>query len=205
MSRFFFVLTAIVLASSGAAGAQSPSAPSNGLMNPGDQIRILVWRNPNMSGDFQIAADGTVVHPLYREVQVTGVPLSVVEERLRTFLSRYETNPQFVIQPLVKIVVGGEVRNPNVFSVPPETTVGQSLALAGGPTERADLRSIRLLRDRQVLSIDLSGPDAQAPALQIRSGDQLIVGRGRPPVSTYIGPIASTVAAVAAIVSIVLR
>lgn len=155
-----------------------------------------------MSGDFLIAGDGTVVHPLYREIQVTGVPLNVVEERFRTFLTRYETNPQFVIQPLVKIVVGGEVRSPNVFSVAPETTVGQALALAGGPTDRANVRAIRIIRDGQILPIDLNGPDATAAALQIHSGDQIIVARGHLPFSTYIGPIASSIAAIAAIVSL---
>jgi protein involved in polysaccharide export with SLBB domain len=72
-----------------------------------------------LSGDFTVAANGTINHPLYREVQVTGIPMSAVEDRLRTFLARYATNPQFVVLPLVKIIVGGEVRNPNVFSVPP--------------------------------------------------------------------------------------
>src|SRR6476661_3509710 len=127
--------------------AQS-SAAVDGL-NPGDQVRIAVWRNPELSGDFTVAANGTLTHPLYREIQVTGIPISAVEDRLRTFLSRYTTNPQFVISPLVKVVVSGEVRTPNVLSVPPETTVAQAIVLAGGPTAAAQLGHVRLLRDRQ--------------------------------------------------------
>src|SRR4051812_11768962 len=92
------------LAASSPAFAQITDATSQpaafGGLNAGDQIRIVVWRKPEFSGDFAIAANGTIIHPLYRDVQVTGVPLSVVEDRLRTYLTRYETTPQFVIQPL---------------------------------------------------------------------------------------------------------
>lgn len=158
-----------------------------------------------MSGDFQIAANGTIIHPLYRDVQVVGVPLSTVEDRLRTFLSKYETNPQFVIQPLVKVVVAGEVRNPNVLSVPPETTIGQALALAGGPSDRADLSNVRIIRDRQTVKIDLSGPDVDAASLQIHSGDQILIGRRRGSALNVIAPISSSIAAVAAIVALIIK
>src|SRR6476619_1595928 len=143
--------------------AQS-SAAVDGL-NPGDQVRIAVWRNPELSGDFTVAANGTLTHPLYREIQVTGIPLSAVEDRLRTFLTRYTTNPQFVLQPLVKVIVSGEVRTPNLLSVPPETTVAQALILAGGPTNNARLDHIRLFRQGQEIAVDLSRADSEAAAL----------------------------------------
>jgi polysaccharide export outer membrane protein len=167
-----------------ALGASSPLVAQNtdtnspvaltGL-NPGDEIRIVVWRKPEFSGDFPIAANGTITHPLYREVQVTGVPLSVVEDRLRTFLTRYETTPQFVIQPLVRIIVGGEVRTPNIYSVPPETTIAQAIALAGGANDRAELRQVSVIRDKQAIKFDVSRPESDAGVLQIRSGDQILV------------------------------
>ena len=205
MYRILRLLSVLFIGIPSLAIGQSPAPPGGDTLNPGDQIRIIVWRKPEMSGDFQIAANGTITHPLYREVQVTGIPLATVEERLRTFLTRYETNPQFVIQPLVKIVVAGEVRTPNVFSVPPETTIAQALALAGGPTERGDLRAIRLIRDRQTVAIDLSGTDASVGLLQIRSGDQIAVSRKRGSALNVIGPITSSIAAIAAIASIFLR
>ncbi len=174
-------------------------------LNPGDLIRIIVYRREEFSGEFMISMDGTIIHPLYREIQVTGVPLATVEERLRTFLTRYETNPQFVIQPLVRIIVGGEVRTPSILSVPPGTNLTQAIALAGGPTERAQIRDVRVYRDGQEVRIDLSSPDRQAGLIQIRSNDQIVVGRRRANVLQIIGPVASTIAAVAAIISIFTR
>jgi polysaccharide export outer membrane protein len=204
------VLALLMLAAPSMMSAQttdvttSVGSPAGGL-NPGDQIRIIVWRKPEFSGDFPVAANGTITHPLYKEVQVTGVPLSVVEDRLRAFLTRFETNPQFVIQPLVRIIVGGEVRTPNVYSVPPETTIAQAIALAGGPTDRGELRKVDVIRDKQGIKFDVSKPESDAGILQIRSGDQVIVGRKRTPALQVIGPISSTIAAIAAITTIIRR
>ena len=145
------------------------------IAEEGDQVRIVVWRNPELSGDFVVSANGTLNHPLYREIQVTGIPITSVEDRLRAFLTRYTTNPQFVIQPLVKVVVSGEVRSPNLLSVPPETTVAQAVVLAGGPTPIAKLDRVRLLRQGQEITVNLNSADSQAAALQIRSGDQIVV------------------------------
>jgi len=189
----------------GATAAQAQSAGGPQALNPGDQVRIVVWRNPELSGDFTVAANGTLNHPLYREVQVTGIPLSSVEDRLRTFISRYTTNPQFVLLPLVKIIVGGEVRAPNVFSVPPETTIAQALILAGGPSERGKLNTVRLVREGQTINLDMGRPDSQAASLQVRSGDQILVPRSVNVLRDFVGPTASMVGAIAAIVGIFLR
>lgn len=189
----------------GATAAQAQTVGGPQALNPGDQIRIVVWRNPELSGDFTVAANGTLNHPLYREVQVTGIPLTSVEDRLRTFISRYTTNPQFVLLPLVKIIVGGEVRSPNIFSVPPETTVTQAVILAGGPSERGKLNNVRLLRDGQTINLDMGRPDSQAASLQVRSGDQIIVPRSTNVFRDFLGPTASMVGAIAAIVNIFLR
>jgi len=192
-----------ILVAAGTAKAQSAPAPDG--LNPGDQVRILVWRNTELSGDFTVAANGTLMHPIYREVQVTGISMAALEDRIRTFLTRYTTNPQFVISPLVRVLVSGEVRTPNVFSVPPETTVSQAIVLAGGPTPVADVKHIRLRRERQDIGIDLSQADSQAASLQIRSGDQILIPTKKNILRDYVGPVFSTVGAVAAITSIFWR
>jgi polysaccharide export outer membrane protein len=161
-------------------------------LSPGDEVRIQVWRQTEFSGDFQVAANGTLVHPLYREVQVAGVPLSVVEDRIRTFLTRYMTTPQFVIQPLVKIIVAGEVRSPNIYSVPPQMTIAQAIANAGGATDRGNLSDVRVIRDRQLVRVDVSKPSSEAAQLQIRSNDQILVSRRRASTWEVIGPITGT-------------
>lgn len=199
------LFAALTLSASSALSAQTPTPTARQELLPGDQIRIAVWRKPEFSGDFFVASNGTIIHPLYREVQVTGVSLAVVEERLRAFLARYETNPQFVIEPLVRIIIGGEVRSPNIYSVPPETTIAQALAIGGGISDRGQIRDVRIIRDRQEIRMDVSKPDSDASQLQIRSGDQIIVGRRARSPLEIIGPITSSIAAAAGIANILLR
>ena len=203
-----FVAAFLILLAGGRISAQATNASdlaANASLSPGDQVRIAVWRNLEFSGDFTIAANGTINHPLYREIQVTGVPIATVEERIRAFLTRYISNPQFVVQPLVKIIVGGEVRTPNIYSVPPETTVAQALALAGGPTDRGDLRKTKIVREGQEIPVDLARADSDVARLQIRSGDQILVARRGASFREYVGPMFSAIAAVAAVVNIFAR
>lgn len=201
-TRLAFVASTLLAATLSAQTSTSDPSASLAGLNPGDQVRIAVWRNPEFSGDFIIAPNGTISHPLYREIQVIGVPLNTVEERLRSFLTKYIANPQFVIQPLMKIIVGGEVRSPNVYSVPPETTIAQAVALAGGPTERGNPQKLRVIRDGQEILVDLTRADSDVARLQIRSGDQILMSRRSARFRDYIGPILSGAAALAATVNI---
>ena len=201
-----------VLAGPAALAAQSgaPVAGSVGLTSdsvtlaPGDVVRITVWRKPELSGEFVVSTDGTVAHPLYREVQVAGIPLSTAERRLRTFLEKYEANPQFVIEPLLRVAVAGEVRQPNLFTLRPETSVSQAVALAGGPTERGQRDRLLLVRQNRRIVVDLRRADASGAGMPIRSGDQILVERSSAFFRDYVTPTMSVLGATAAIISVIL-
>jgi polysaccharide export outer membrane protein len=53
------------------------------------------------------------------------------------FVPRFDPN---------RIFVSGQVRTPGAYSVPENTTLLQALALAGGPTERAALGRVEVIR-----------------------------------------------------------
>jgi polysaccharide export outer membrane protein len=171
---------------------------------PGDVVRITVWRKPELSGEFVVTANGTVAHPLYREVQIGGIPLAVAEDRLRTFLAKYEANPQFVIEPLLRVAVGGEVRQPNLYSLRPETSISQAVALAGGPTERGRRDRLRLIRQEREIIVDLRRVDASGAGMPIRSGDQIVVERERAVFRDVIAPTVGVFGAIASIVGVIL-
>ena len=190
----------------GAARAQSTSPPTasvNSALNPGDVVRITVWRKPELSGDFVIAGDGTVSHPLYRTVRVTGISLSAVDARLREFLATLEANPQFVVEPLLRVAVAGEVRQPNLYNLRPETSLTQAVAIAGGTTERGRRDRVVLVRESREMTVDLRRPDQSGAGMLIQSGDQIVVEHQRS-VWDAVGPIVSILGATAAIVSVYL-
>lgn len=187
--------------------AQAPVAatlPGASALNPGDVVRITVWRKPELSGDFVIAGDGTVSHPLYRDIRVTGIPMEAVETRIRDFLSKLEANPQFVVEPLIRVAVSGEVRQPNLYTLRPETSLAQAVAMAGGPTERGRRDRLRLVRQNHEIVVDLRRPDQSGAGMLVLSGDQVVVEQQRAVYRDVVGPMVSILGATAAIVSVIL-
>ena len=175
------------------------------MLSPGDAIRVEVWRNKELSGEFPIAADGSITHPLYRELKVAGVPLATVEEQFRGFLARYESNPAFTITPLLRVIVGGEVHQPNIMTVPAGTTVAQVIAMAGGPTDRARLDHVQLVRQASRQTIDITRPEAAPMNVAVNSGDQILVPRRRNIMQEVVAPSSSILGALAAVTSVIIQ
>jgi polysaccharide biosynthesis/export protein len=175
------------------------------VLGPGDVVRITVWRKPEFSGEFRIAPDGSIAHPLYRAVEVAGVPFSITEERVGAFLRHFGEDPQFVIEPLLRVSVGGEVGRPNLYTLNPETSIAQAVALAGGPTERGRRDRVLVVRSEGALIVRLTDAASGGLRMPIRSGDQIIVERRRTLFRDYIAPAITLTGATAAIISVILR
>jgi len=186
------------------AQAPPPATATAVALNPGDVVRITVWRKPELSGDFVVAGDGTLSHPLYRDVRVIGVPMAAVETRVREFLTKLEANPQFVVEPLIRVAVGGEVRLPNLYTLRPETSLAQAVAMAGGPAERGRRDRLVLVRQNQQVVIDLRRSDAAGSSMPVRSGDQILVERQSAVFRDVITPMVSILGATAAVMSVIL-
>ena len=200
MRRTVLLLLALLaLVPAGRAAAQ---ASDSVFLRPGDVIHLAVFRQPELSGDFAISPEGTIQHPLLTEVSVVGVPRSVIRERLRTAISRFERDPNFVFDFLYRVGVGGEVRLPNLYTLSPETTLGQAVAAAGGTTEFGRLDRVHVIRGGRELIVDLQRPDTGVSEMRIRSGDQIRVARRSNLLRDFLGPFAAIVGAAAAIATV---
>ena len=204
MSLHRWLLAALVVAPLESAAAQRPARPpGDPILRIGDALRITVWRQPEMSGEFVVAPDGTLVHPVYQAVTVAGAPLPVVEERLRSLLVTYDQDVRLVVEPLFPVTVAGEVRQPNLYRLPQGTTFAQAVALAGGPTELGRLDKVRVIRRDSTMVINLGSKYSRYEALPIASGDQVFVARR----SSFnflrdvLYPVTSLTAAVAAVLA----
>jgi polysaccharide export outer membrane protein len=177
-------LLAFVVLSAPVSAQQSAASKDQAVLSPGDSVRIVVWRKPEFSGDFVVAPNGTVTHPLFRAVQVGGIPFATAEANIRRFLTRFEENPEFVMEPLIRVAISGEVGRPQVFAVRPETTIAEAVARAGGTTEDGVRNRIRVFRlepggQQQQLIVNLTDPTGSSGRIQVRSGDQIVVDRRR--------------------------
>lgn len=171
-----------LLAMSRPVSAQDAAGSTQNVLTPGDSVRIVVWRRPDFSGDYVIATDGTITHPLFRNVKVAGLPFARAEANLRTYLAQFEDNPQFVIEPLIRLAVSGEVTRPLVFAGRPETTVGEAIARAGGPTQYAAANRVRIIRltpsgQQTQLVLNLQDSKGSQGTTPLRSGDQIVMDR----------------------------
>ena len=213
MTRLVAVLAAMAFtafhycAAQSLAGQSGRSTRSTSELTllPGDVLRIDVWQQKEYSCECPISSDGTISHPLYRELNVSGLAVSEIETRLRTLLGKYLATPTFDIQPLVRVVVAGEVRQPNIYTVPPGTTVAQVIFRAGGPTDRGRLDKVKLVRGQSVQSLDLTRPDVAPVNVDVHSGDQILIGRRRSVMQDIVAPSSSILAALAAVTGVIIQ
>src|SRR4029077_5069367 len=197
-----WIVAVLLMTPLASAAAQARVLPAP-VLRPGDMLRITVWRHPELSGDFAVAPDSTLVHPLYQTVKIAGAPLSTVRERLRGLLVTYEQGVEFVIEPLFAVTVAGEVRQPNLYQLPQGTTFAQAIARAGGPTDLGRLDKVRVIRRDSAMVIDLGRGYSRYEGLPIASGDQVLVARrsGCNVLRDVVYPLASLTAAVAAVLA----
>lgn len=202
-----------VVAFAPAVSAQTPSQSPTGsasMLTPGDSVRVVVWRRPEFSGDFVVAPNGTITHPLYRSVTVAGVPFATAEANVRRFLTRFEENPEFVMEPLVRVSVSGEVDRPQTYALRPETTIAEAVGRAGGVTREGNRGRVRILRTEnsgqvRELVADLNDPKTGAGGSPVLSGDQIVVDRRRNFMKDIVLPALGVIGSVASIALLVDR
>jgi protein involved in polysaccharide export with SLBB domain len=185
--------------------AQRELTDASIVLRPGDLVRVTVWRKPELSGDFLVAADSALKHPLYREFRIAGMTVAAARGRIVMYLSTLENSPQVSIEPLFRVAVGGEVRIPNLYTLSPETSIAQAVALAGGPSDRGRIDRVRLLREGRETLIDLTATSGFGVNASVASGDQIIVGRRTMVFRDYIVPTVLVLGSLASISSLFVR
>ena len=169
-----------LLVSAACARSQGPTvAPIPSTMlepwttQPGDQIKVNVWREPELSGEIFVQNDGTAIFPALGRIRVAGLTADSLNAMLiNRFRDRIVNTPVDVmlIRPLP---VFGSVRAPGVYPVDPTATAIQLIARAGGTVGAEGLPRIQLIRydgTRMALTVEQS-----LGAFNLRSGDAIFV------------------------------
>jgi protein involved in polysaccharide export with SLBB domain len=150
-------------------------AQSAGFLRTGDMLHIQVWRQPELSGEFFVNEEGVIAHPLYNTIRVANRPVEEVPSLIWQFLTRFDQEPNFEVEPFFQVFVGGEVREPNLLFLRPGSTIAQAVVQAGGATNEGDLGRVRVRRDGQEYEVDLTDPRARQSEFTIRSRDEITV------------------------------
>jgi protein involved in polysaccharide export with SLBB domain len=109
-------------------------------LQPGEKIRITVYGEPSLSGDYQIDPSGYISVPLAGTIKAAGKTQIELEKELpQDFGSEILKDPKISVS-LVEFrpfYILGEVEKPGAYPYSGGLNVMSALAIAGGPTYRA--------------------------------------------------------------------
>jgi len=149
----------------------------------GDVLRIVVWKEPDLTGDVTVRPDGMVTVPLVGDVMAAGRVPSQLAATLVGGFQQFLEGPRVtvtVVQAVsARIYVVGQVMRPGEFPLSGHLTVLKALALAGGFKDFARTDGIVVVReDQTVLSFNYKrvaeGRDVTQNVL-LQAGDTIVV------------------------------
>jgi len=147
-------------------------------LSVGDQLKISVFNQPDLSGDFQLDGDGRFSMPLIGSVVAAGLTPAELESLL---VSRYK--PDYLVNPRIFIQVTnarvyyliGEALGTGSFPYMPGMSYLTAIAKSGGYTYRAKQDQVFVIRadDPEQKEIKLSVDEMVQPGDIIRVAERL--------------------------------
>ncbi|MDY0029075.1 MAG: polysaccharide biosynthesis/export family protein [Pseudobdellovibrionaceae bacterium] len=120
------------------------------FLNSGDRIKLSVYGEEDLSGEYMLDQRGVITLPMVGEVSARGMSQSQLKDALRQAFVEggYLSRPLISVDiaALRQVFILGEVNAPGAFPYEPSLTSLKVVALAGGYTPRA--AQGRLLVDR---------------------------------------------------------
>jgi len=118
-------------------------------LESGDRIRLTVWGQDQMTGEYLVEKDGNIAVPLAGRVQVANLTPPEAEKAVRDKLRNgLVVDPKVTVDVIQfrPIYVVGEVNHPGAYDFTSNITVINAVSLAGGFTYRAKEDSITVMR-----------------------------------------------------------
>lgn len=157
-AAFGLAMAALLLA--GCGGPRSGGASAGDLaalaaqtdyrLDSGDRLRVIVFDEPNLSGEFDISGSGKAALPLIGQVDARGLTLSEFEDAVEAKLRNgYLTDPRVSAEVINyrPFYIIGEVTKPGEYPYTDGMTVLNAVAVAGGYTYRADDSRVFITRE----------------------------------------------------------
>ncbi|HET9904352.1 MAG TPA: polysaccharide biosynthesis/export family protein [Xanthobacteraceae bacterium] len=118
-------------------------------LRPNDQVRVRVYNEPEVSGEYQVDSRGQLSIPLAGSVPAAGMTTSQVERAIAARLEKgIIRDPRVSVQVVNygPFYIRGEVKRGGEYPYRPGMTALDAVAIAGGFTYRADEGKIYVRR-----------------------------------------------------------
>ena len=177
-SRLFVVLALLVNLAACASAPRGPAfsgapLPRSFGLRAGDVMRVRVWREPDLSGDYIVDEYGKVSLPVLGPRVGLGESSESLQKKIQEAYAATLKEPSVQVTFLRRVAVQGDVRVPGLYPMDATMTVGDALAVAGGrinPT--TDGASLELWRDGTMLYGDVP-TSVFIGQLDMKAGDEL--------------------------------
>jgi polysaccharide export outer membrane protein len=140
-----------------------------------DRVRVIVYNEEALSGEFQVNAGGGIALPLIGEIKAIGHSTGELATMIQSSLAQgYLRDPRVSVEVLTyrPYFILGEVKNPAQYPFANGMTVMNAIATAGGFTPRAQRKTIFIRRS----GTDEERAYALTPDLRVWPGDTVRVG-----------------------------
>lgn len=160
-----------------AAGGADSAAPvlQDYKLGIADQVRLTIYNEPDLSGEFTVNASGLLSLPLIGDVSVLGDTASQVVSKVQQKLADgYLKDPHVSLEILTyrPFYIMGEVNKPGEYPYANGLTVLNAVAAAGGFTYRANKHNVFIRH----AGSDKDEKMSIQPGLQIAPGDTIRIG-----------------------------
>ena len=164
----------------------APAQDATYTVQPGDILKVSVWKEPQLQDPILIRPDGGFSFPLVGEVDGRGKTVAQLQVIMTQRLSKYISDPVVSVSVTEihgnKVYVIGQVAKPGEFIVNPRVDVMQALSMAGGMTAFASLSNIIILRRNGTTQTalrfdytDVAKGKKLDDNIQLQSGDVVVV------------------------------
>lgn len=192
------LLALVAIAATGCATSNYPPAPASAatanykyLIGPGDNVNIVVWRNPELSVTVPVRPDGRISTPLVEDLPAVGKDPATLARDIEKALAKYIRDP--VVTVILTSVAGaqseqvrviGEAQKPAAIPFRQSMTILDVMITVGGLTDFADGNRAVLMRASEgnksytVRIADLVKRGDVSANVEMRPGDVVIIPRG---------------------------
>lgn len=124
----------------------APDAPR--VLVPGDRLQITVTKEPDLSKEYLVDANGQMTMSLLGAVTVKGLTPAQLQSDLRTRLARFVREPEVNVAAFQRIAIAGGVHTPGTLDFPKDQPVRlmDAISRAGGFVDLAHKDRVLVLR-----------------------------------------------------------
>ncbi|HRO02964.1 MAG TPA: polysaccharide biosynthesis/export family protein [Terricaulis sp.] len=146
-------------------------------LGSGDELRVTVYGEAELTGQFRVGSQGTIAYPLVGDVPAAGLTVGEFTTSLQQALLAYIRAPNVSVQVTNyrPFYILGEVQRPGTYEYSTDMTVLNAVATAGGFTYRANRRRVYIRRASETEERDypLTIATPVLPGDTVRIGERL--------------------------------